>query len=395
MNDPKDVQEIDVETGLGVSPDEEASVEEGVEDGLATEEPIEPEEAQSVEPEAVEVQEATEADAHEVAAEEPIEDAEGNDASIEGQESSAVEAEKPEAPAVDVAPKSAPKPATGIGDLVAVGILSLIMGALMVYIMMAAAPAGGGVAATVNGTTISEDQITEYVAQLRQQQGVEDESAWGEFLVSSNLTPKTLRSALIEQFVSQELVKQAVKEQNITVSAEEVDSYIAQIAEQQGGEEALNAALQQQGLTMEALRENVELGLSEQKFAEQVAGDVEVTDDEVLELVKMYGAADEDAKSLDDIDEGMVQSFRDQIKSQKVGQAYSEWMTDYRSKAEIKVEEMPAGLPYDIDLAPYEEAAKSAAAAAAQDGAMDDAEEIELEAEEDASAEASAASAEK
>jgi foldase protein PrsA len=95
----------------------------------------------------------------------------------------------------------------------------------------------GGVAATVNGTTISEDQITEYVAQLRKQQGVEEESAWGEFLVSSQLTPKTLRSGVIDQFVNQELVKQAIKEQNVTVPAEDIDAYIAQITEQQGGEE--------------------------------------------------------------------------------------------------------------------------------------------------------------
>lgn len=393
MNDPKDAKEVDVETGLGVSPDEEVAVEEGVEDGLATDDPVEPEQAQPVESEAdeaEEAQEAIDADAAEAAAAEQAEDAEEADVAAGQQEQSADEAEKPEPPVVDDAPKSTPKPAANIGDLVAVGILSLIMGAIMVYIMMAAAPAGGGIAATVNGTTISEDQITEYVAQLRKQQGVEEESAWGEFLVSSQLTPKTLRSGVIDQFVNQELVKQAIKEQNVTVPAEDIDAYIAQITEQQGGEEALNEALQQQGVTMEQLREDVELGLAQQKFAEQIAGDVEVADDEILDLLKMYGAADADAESLDDIDEGMVESFREQVKSQKVGQAYSEWMNEYRSKAEIKIEDMPKDLPYDIDLAPYEEAAKAAAAEASQDGSMDDA-----EVEEDASAEASDASAEK
>ena len=404
MNDPKDAKEVDVETDLGVSPDEEAAVEEGVEDGLATDEPVEPEQAQPVESEADEAEEAQEA--IEAAAAEQAEDAEEADVAAGQQEQPADEAEKPEPPVVGDTPKSTPKPAVNIGDLVAVGILSLIMGAIMVYIMMVAAPAGGGIAATVNGTTISEDQITEYVAQLRKQQGVEEESAWGEFLVTSQLTPKTLRSGLIDQFVNQELVKQAIKEQNVTVPAEDVDAYIAQITEQQGGEEALNEALQQQGVTMEQLREDVELGLAQQKFAEQIAGDVEAADDEILDLLKMYGAADADAESLDDIDEGMVESFREQVKSQKVGQAYSEWMNEYRSKAEIKIEDMPKDLPYDIDLAPYEEAAKAAAAEAAQDGSMDDAEGSEAEAIEleeaevdegkaAESAEASAASAEK
>ena len=400
MSDQKDVTEVGAESGLGVSPNKEPQVAQDEVVPSTTDEQLESEEAQPAEgdegaidaPEAAEVEQEEAAEPEEPA--EPVEPA---------KEAASAVADGPEPPVVKPAePESAPKPAANIGDLIAVGIISLLMGALMVYIMAVAMPSGGadkasdlsgGVAATVNGVAIGENEVSEYIVTLRKQQGIEDESAWGSWLVANGLTPETLRSALLEQFVNQELVKLAIKEQGITVPSEDVDEYVNQIVEQQGGEEAFAKVLEQQNATMETVRESVELGLAEQKLAEQIAGNVEVTDDEVLEMLKMYGAADENAKSLEDIDEEMVQSFRDQIKSQKIGQPYQQWIAERRDKAEVKIENMPKGLPYDVDLAPYEEAAKAEAAAAAQDGAMSDdaeaveTEEIEVEADEGASAE--------
>ena len=400
MSDQKDVTEVGAESGLGVSPNKEPQVAQDEVVPSTTDEQLEPEEAQPVEGDegVIDAPEAAEVEQEEAA--EPEEPAE----SVEpAEEAVSAVSDGPEPPVVKSAePESAPKPAANIGDLIAVGIISLLMGALMVYIMAVAMPSGGadkasdlsgGVAATVNGVAIGENEVSEYIVTLRKQQGIEDESAWGSWLVANGLTPETLRSALLEQFVNQELVKQAIKEQGITVPSEDVDEYVNQIVEQQGGEEAFAKVLEQQNATMETVRESVELGLAEQKLAEQIAGNVEVTDDEVLEMLKMYGAADENAKSLEDIDEEMVQSFRDQIKSQKIGQPYQQWIAERRDKAEVKIENMPKGLPYDVDLAPYEEAAKAEAAAAAQDGAMSDdaeaveTEEIEVEADEGASAE--------
>ena len=400
MSDQKDVTEVGAESGLGVSPNKEPQVAQDEVVPSTTDEQLESEEAQPAEGDegAIDAPEAAEVEQEEVAEpEEPAESAEP------AKEAASAVADGPEPPVVKSAePESAPKPAANIGDLIAVGIISLLMGALMVYIMAVAMPSGGadkasdlsgGVAATVNGVAIGENEVSEYIVTLRKQQGIEDESAWGSWLVANGLTPETLRSALLEQFVNQELVKQAIKEQGITVPSEDVDEYVNQIVEQQGGEEAFAKVLEQQNATMETVRESVELGLAEQKLAEQIAGNVEVTDDEVLEMLKMYGAADENAKSLEDIDEEMVQSFRDQIKSQKIGQPYQQWIAERRDKAEVKIENMPKGLPYDVDLAPYEEAAKAEAAAAAQDGAMSDdaeaveTEEIEVEADEGASAE--------
>lgn len=305
--------------------------------------------------------------------------------------------------AVQPVAKSQPKMAIGMGDLLIVGILSLIMGGLLAFAVTALAPASGagegsdlsgGVAATVNGVSIGENEVTSYMANLRKQQQLESDDAWGEWLVSAGYTPESARAAVIDGLVGEELVKEAVAEQEITVSDDEVDNYIAQMAEQVGGQEKLQELLSEQGVEFESYRNDVKLGLSQQLLAEKVAGDVEVTDDEVLEMLKMYGAAEEDAKSLDGIDESMVQSFREQLKSQKINEVYSAWMTERQNAAEIKIEDMPEGLPYAIDLTKYEEAAAAAAKEAAAGGDTAEAEEAEVVVEDAASSESAASSQE-
>lgn len=271
--------------------------------------------------------------------------------------------------------KPAPKPSSGIGDLLAVGILSLIMGALMVYITAVVMPSGsageahdlsGGVAATVNGVAIGENEITKIVDQTRKQQGFTDDDSWGNVLVANQMTPESFREMVVEQAVRNELIHQAIKENGIEVPSDQVDTALAQAIEQQGGEEAFNQILQEMGMTMDEVRSNLEVSLAQQLLAAKIAGDVEPTDEEVLDMLKMNGVVEEDATSLEGVDEGMVQTFRDYAKNQKLSQAYGEWMNDFEDKADVKVEPMPEGLPYDIDLAPYQAAANEAA----QDGAM-------------------------
>ena len=45
------------------------------------------------------------------------------------------------------------------------------------------------VAATVNGTNIYEEDVTEYIQNFRTQQSLTDESTWGTWLASYGYTP--------------------------------------------------------------------------------------------------------------------------------------------------------------------------------------------------------------
>ena len=51
------------------------------------------------------------------------------------------------------------------------------------------------------------------------------------------------------------------------------------------------------------------------------------------------------------------QDYLSYMESTNASQNFSTWFAEYREKAEITVNPMPEGLPYDIDLTPYEEQA--------------------------------------
>lgn len=382
MSDPKDIIGADIAAegdaaaeeleAAAQQPEVEGVVAETV-DGLALDDDSEAGEAAELAEAAEDVaDDAEQADGEAV----PAEDAEAEEA-VEGAEDAADES-------VPAASAPAPKKSPGIGDLIAVGILSLIMGIAMVYLAGLASPGAdggsdltGGIAATVDGVAIGENDVTVYVAQVRKQQQVEDDDAWGEWLVGNGLTPETLRTAVINQLVSRKLVEKAIEEEGVSAPAEEVENYIAQVIEQEGGEEAFAKTLSEQGMTMDEVRQNVELAYAEQALAEKIAGDVEATDEEILEMMKLYypDIVGEDAKTLDGVDEGMVDSFRESLKQQKIGEAYSAWMSERQSNAKIEVVDMPEGLPYAIDITPYEAAAQDATATL--DGDMDDSEDAD------------------
>ena len=314
-----------------------------------------------------------------------------------------------------VAPKSAKKEGlepkakratgTGIGDLVAVGIFSIILGVLLALPSFLGVTGGDeqakdtatGVAATVNGVVINEDEVTQYVMDFRKQQGIESDDAWGEWMVMYGYTPKALRSDTVDFFVNRELLKQAITQEGIEVSESEVDDYIAMITEQVGGESAFKEALEMEGLTLETYRENILFSLQQQALAQKVAPAGEVDDAQVLELVKMYfpDQVDEDATTLEGVDESTVEEMRNMLASANSQQAFDEWMKAYREKANVVVVDMPESLPYDIDLTPYQAQADGAETSDGADAASGDAETAEVESEASSEEAASAESQDK
>jgi foldase protein PrsA len=63
--------------------------------------------------------------------------------------------------------------------------------------------------------------------------------------------------SLLDQMIDEKLVEQAAKRENITVSPSEIDAEIAKLKERFGGDEGLNSAMQQAGITMDQLKENI------------------------------------------------------------------------------------------------------------------------------------------
>ena len=83
------------------------------------------------------------------------------------------------------------------------------------------------------------------------------------------------------------------------------------------------------------------------------------------------------------------QEYLAYMEQSSASQHFSTWFEEYRNNAEITVNPMPEGLPYAIDLAPYEEAAAQNAEgdAAATEGTEQPSDET-MSAEDQAAADA-------
>lgn len=63
--------------------------------------------------------------------------------------------------------------------------------------------------------------------------------------------------------------------------------------------------------------------------------------------------APKDLTSLDQIPPEFLDNIKASLKKQKQNEAYQSWLDDQKSKADIKINDMPQNLPYDVDMSKY------------------------------------------
>lgn len=156
--------------------------------------------------------------------------------------------------------------------------------------------AEGGVAATVNGTEISEQKITDQIELLRSQSGLDDEDQWGQFLAQQDETPSSIRDEIIDTLVEQELIVQGAKDLGLTVEDSEVDGYVDQMKSNYDDDEAWNNALEEVGFTEESYRKAIEDSLYEQKVNDYFKENAEVTDEDYITSAQTYASQYDGAK---------------------------------------------------------------------------------------------------
>lgn len=323
-----------------------------------------------------------------------------------------------------------------------------------------AATGSDAVAATVNGTEIKEDTITDYIQNFREAQQVSDDEAWGTWLSQYNMTPSDVRSDVIDYFVGTELVKQAAEEKGVTVADEDVQEQVDQMKANYSDDEAWQAALEEAGRTEDEYRENVRTSMLESALQEKIIeeNNTGVTDEALLEQASQYAPYFDGAKksshilfnaddqetaqqvldqisngeidfadaakeysqdtgsaenggdvgwdmlnsfvteytdALNELDEGqtsglvtsdyglhiircmevfhapdeitsldqlpaeLVEYIRTMADSTAESEAYSNWYEEYEAAADIQKNDMPEGLPYDIDESLYASASSS------------------------------------
>ena len=60
----------------------------------------------------------------------------------------------------------------------------------------------GGVAATINGTNLTEDTVTKQIMSMRTSYGYTKDKDWAQYLVDNDLTPKKYRKQLIDSYTA-------------------------------------------------------------------------------------------------------------------------------------------------------------------------------------------------
>ena len=129
-----------------------------------------------------------------------------------------------------------------------------------------------------------------------------------------------MRQEVVDYYVGIELVKQAAQEYNITVTDEAVDEAVSKMKERYTDDAGWQAALDQADTNEERYRESVRVGMIESQLQEQVVGDSQATDEEVLSYAQMYAPTFSGAKRSSHVlfnssDAGTAQNVLDRINS--------------------------------------------------------------------------------
>lgn len=180
--------------------------------------------------------------------------------------------------------------------------------------------AKGGAAATVNGTAIPEESITEYIENLRMNAGYTDDEVWATYLNMVGMTPETLRMNILNNMIDQELIRQYASEKGVEVSAEEVDHYVDMMRSNFSGDAEWAAALKSAGMTEDEYRAEIEDSLRTQALNKVFASEVQTPEEDLLETANLYASYLDGAKrsshilfSLDD--QELAQNVLDRIRS--------------------------------------------------------------------------------
>lgn len=131
----------------------------------------------------------------------------------------------------------------------------------------------------------------------------------------------------LDELVGEMLIRQAAKQNKVSVSKTDLDVKITEIEKSLNGQITLKDALAQQGDSLESFKKRVELQLLLEKLT---AGQINISDQEVKDYIEKNKA------SLTATDEAEMTTEVKQILTQtKQSQVLRQYFTDLQSKAKI------------------------------------------------------------
>lgn len=185
----------------------------------------------------------------------------------------------------------------------------IVVGAAAAAEAEAAAAAAEPIAVVVNGQPVTEQAVTDYIANFRTEMGLEDAAAWNDWMAQNGFTPETVRAEVIDGFVLEQLTALAAQELNIEVTQDDINQALAESRAMFESDAEYQEALAAAGMTEE---EYIQNDLTPVILQDKVAS------------AALGGASDED------------------------GSAFNAWLDSYKQQKGVQINPMPEGLPYAL-----------------------------------------------
>jgi|GEM_PF-6959168 len=182
--------------------------------------------------------------------------------------------------------------------------------------------------AIVNGTEITQAELTRTEEQLAQSQGTTTASLSAE-------AKAELEDRALEALITQTLVRQAVESSGLTAAAADIEGQIAEIKKQFKTEAEYSAALLQENLTEEQLREQVGERMVTDAYlsANLDLDDITVTD---AEIEAYYQESIKGSPVFPQLEE-VKEQIRGMVLQQKQQAKFMEHVEKLKAEAEVEV----------------------------------------------------------
>lgn len=159
----------------------------------------------------------------------------------------------------------------------------------------------GGVAATVNGTNLTEDTVTKQIMSVRTSYGYTKNKDWAQYLVDQDLTPKKYRKQVIDSYTQQIVIQQAEKEYGVEVSDDDIEKAWKDACKSAGGEKTFKKTLKTYGYTEDTYKNSLKDSLAQQKLKDKVAPAKTPKDKEILSYLNENLSTYNDARRSENI----------------------------------------------------------------------------------------------
>lgn len=213
-----------------------------------------------------------------------------------------------------------------------------------------------GVAAEVNGVEIPESQITNFIMTMRNKLGLEDQQAWDEWMIDYGVTTENIRNRVIMYYVNNEIIDQIADEMDIHPTEADYQATRDELFATPESTQNIIDSLAREGRTLDDYEADIvtltKRRLIGEKYNEGTTESPEFQE-AVLEYIKDGHPEYEEAASLDEIDDALVQETFNELKGYSDAQAFSTCVGDFVERSDVLYSKMDPDRPYQSNSDTY------------------------------------------